>query len=134
MQDKSMNSSTTTTRVQKLRELMKAIGADYYYVPTADPHQNEYPPTCWQRRVWISGFTGSAGDVLIGHNVAYLWTDPRYFLQAEQQLDASLYHLMKLGQGAPSLERWLQEQGKPSVVAVDPRVISIHLAEKIEQT
>src|SRR3990167_3990003 len=125
--------SPIAARAQRLRERMKEIGADYYYVPTTDPHQSEYAPTCWQRRAWISGFTGSAGDALVGNESAYLWTDPRYFLQAEQQLDSSLYQIMRMGQGeVPSLDRWLKEQQKPLVVAVDPRVISINLAERIE--
>ena len=75
---------------------------DFYFVPARDAHNNEYVPLCWQRRAWISGFDGSAGDVLVGHEQAYLWTDSRYFLQAEQQLDPADYQLMKQAQGTPA--------------------------------
>ena len=122
------------TRLSELRSLMHEIGADYYYVPAADPHKNEYVPPCWQRRAWISDFTGSAGDVVIGMHEAFLWTDPRYFLQAEQQLDHSLYRLMKMGKDEISaISQWLSQQKCPLIFATDPRLISIHDAERIEQ-
>ena len=121
-------------RLSELRRLIRKIGADYYYVPAADPHNNEYVPHCWQRRAWISDFTGSAGDVVIGIHDASLWTDPRYFLQAEQQLDNSLYQLMKMGQGEmTAIDQWLLQQNRPLIFATDPRLISIRQAEKIEQ-
>lgn len=121
-------------RLSKLRSLIRKIGADYYYVPAADPHKNEYVPPCWQRRAWISGFTGSAGDVVIGIHEAFLWTDPRYFLQAEQQLDNSLYQLMKIGQGeTPAIDQWLLQQNRPLIFATDPRLISMQQTERIEQ-
>ena len=91
---------TIATRVEQLRQLMRSHGIDFYYVPSSDAHQNEYLPECWQRRPWISGFTGSAGDVLVGLNQAYLWTDGRYFLQAETELDPNTYQLMKRQQGS----------------------------------
>ena len=80
---------------------------DYYFVPGRDAHNNEYVPQCWQRRTWISGFNGSAGDALIGLEHAYLWTDSRYFLQAEQQLIITHYQLMKQSQGAPPISNGL---------------------------
>jgi Xaa-Pro aminopeptidase len=80
---------TVSEKLEKLRQLMRQVGIDYYLIPSSDPHQNEYVPTCWQRRRWISGFTGSAGDVIVGLDQAFLWTDARYFIQARQQLDPS---------------------------------------------
>lgn len=122
------------TRLSELRNLIHKIGADYYYVPGTDPHKNEYVPLCWQRRAWISNFTGSAGDVIVGMHKAFLWTDPRYFLQAEQQLNNSLYQLMKIGQGGtPNIEEWLFQQHRPLVFATDPRLISVQQAERIKQ-
>ena len=121
-------------RLTALRRLMYEAGADYYYVPSSDAHKNEYVPSCWKRRAWISGFTGSAGDVVVGMEKAFLWTDPRYFLQAEQQLDSYLYQLIKIEQNEmQSIAQWLLQQKKDIVFATDPRVISLQQAEKIQQ-
>ncbi len=119
-------------RLVQLRQIMNESGADYYFVPSVDPHRDEYVPLHWQRRPFISGFTGSAGDALIGLNQAYLWTDPRYFLQADLELDSSLYQVIKMGQGeSPSISQWLKNQKDGLVFAVDPKVININLAKKI---
>ena len=121
-------------RLAALRRLMYEAGADYYYVPSSDVHKNEYVPSCWKRRAWISGFTGSAGDVVVGMEKAFLWTDPRYFLQAEQQLDSYLYQLIKTEQNKmPSIAQWLLQQKKDIVFATDPHVICLQQAEKIQQ-
>ncbi len=76
-------------RINKLRKLMKEKGIDAYIIPTSDPHQSEYLADYYKTRVWISGFTGSAGTVVITHNKAILWTDGRYFIQAEKELKES---------------------------------------------
>ena len=129
-----MNNNFIKNRLFKLQQLIRKIGVDYYYIPSTDPHNNEYPPSCWQRRAWISGFTGSTGDVIVGINNAFLWTDPRYFLQAEYQLDRTLFELMKIGQDkTPAIDQWLREQRRSILFATDPQVISIQQAEKIEQ-
>lgn len=113
-------------RVQKLRELMKEHGIQAYLVPSSDPHQSEYVPEFWQRRKYISGFTGSAGDVVITQTDACLWTDSRYFLQAEQQLDSSVFTLFKLGlPDVPGIREWIKKTlKKGEVLGVDPKVIS----------
>ena len=130
----TMTNKVIKNRLFKLQQLMREIGVDYYYIPSTDPHNNEYPPPCWQRRAWISGFTGSAGDVIVGINTAFLWTDYRYFLQAEQQLDSTLFELIKIGQNeTPAIDQWLREQKRPILFATDPQVISVRQAEKIEQ-
>lgn len=69
-------------RIAALREAMKQHKIDAYIIPTSDPHMSEYPADCWKYREWISGFTGSAGTVIITADKAGLWTDSRYFLQA----------------------------------------------------
>ncbi len=121
-------------RLAQLRQSMQKAGADYYYVPAADPHRNEYVPEHWQRRRWISGFTGSAGDALIGLNQAYLWTDPRYFLQAEQELDPAHYQLMKATQGfSQQFYEWLLEQADGFCFAVDPHLVSIKQADQLRK-
>lgn len=120
-------------RLEQLREIMRKYNADFYLVPSVDPHRNEYVPDHWQRRSFISGFTGSAGDALIGLEQAYLWTDPRYFLQAESELDPHCYQLIKMGQvGAPDLAKWLLNQNDGLVLALDPKVVSIQLAAQLE--
>ncbi len=83
-------------KIKDLRQVMKNESIDTYIIPTADPHQSEYPPEYWAGRSWISGFTGSAGTVLITSNHAGLWTDSRYYLQAEMQLKGSGIELHKL--------------------------------------
>jgi Xaa-Pro aminopeptidase len=83
-------------------------------------------PEFWQRRQFISGFEGSAGDVLITQSKAGLWTDSRYFLQAEKQLDPAVFTLFKLGiPGVPAWQEWIkQELGPGEALGVDPRLIS----------
>ena len=72
--------------LKKLREHMKRESVDFYFVPTRDEHNNEYVPPHCQRRTWLTHFTGSYGEALVGLKQAFLWTDPRYFLQAEKEL------------------------------------------------
>ena len=76
----------TTDKLAALRERMKRHKLAAYLVPSTDAHQSEYVPECWQRRAWLSGFSGSAGDVVVTRDDAGLWTDGRYFLQAAEQL------------------------------------------------
>lgn len=125
-----MTQTTIKTKLDALRSLMAQHQVDFYLVPSADAHNNEYVPECWARRSWISGFNGSAGEVLIGTNDAYLWTDPRYFLQAEQQLDPKQFTLMKQQQGmAPPIATWLAKNAAGKRVGVDPRLLSIGQAK-----
>ena len=100
---------TVNERLAALRAAMKAAQIDFYYVPSVDPHQSEYVAECWQRRAWISGFGGSAGDLLVGSDWAGLWTDGRYFLQAERELAGSGIELFRQGlPKVPTLHRWLE--------------------------
>jgi len=113
-------------KLDALRGLMKKHGLDAYLVPSTDPHQDEYIPEFWQRRKYISGFRGSSGDVVITHAKAGLWTDSRYFLQAELELDKKVFELFKLGMpGVPPIKVWLTEElAKGEVLGVDPQVLS----------
>lgn len=83
-------------RIAALREAMKQHKIDAYIIPTSDPHMSEYPADCWKYREWISGFTGSAGTVVITADKAGLWTDSRYFLQASTQLEGTGIELFKM--------------------------------------
>ncbi|HLB55990.1 MAG TPA: aminopeptidase P family protein [Coxiellaceae bacterium] len=113
-------------KLKNLRHYMLEKSVDYYYVPTRDAHNNEYVPAHWQRREWLTHFTGSYGEALIGTENAYLWTDPRYYLQAEHELNAKDFQLMKQLQGvAAPVSAWLGENAFNCTVGVDPMVMSI---------
>lgn len=120
-----------TAKITKLRQIMNKHAVDYYFVPSTDPHRNEYVPEHWQRRAFISDFTGSAGDVLIGKKSAYLWVDPRYELQAQAEVDSTTFELIYMAsRNAPTISEWLLQQPNGLVVAVDPQVISHALAQE----
>lgn len=119
--------------LEPLRARMRDAGVDFYLVPSSDDHGNEYVPDCWQRRRFISGFSGSAGDALVGLDEAWQWADSRYWLQAEKELDAGAFTLVRWGApGEPTLEEWLERQPRGARVGVDPRVLSLEVARKLE--
>jgi Xaa-Pro aminopeptidase len=126
-------------KIDSIRKLMKDSGVDAYLVPSSDPHQSEYVPEFWQRRKFIGGFTGSAGDVVITQKKAGLWTDSRYFLQAEQELDKKIFSLFKMGMpDVPNLDDWLiKELKKGEFLGIDPQVVSrkyfLELKKKLEE-
>ena len=113
--------------IVELRKLMLKEDIDAYYVPSGDFHGSEYVNEYFRTRAFLSGFTGSAGDLLVTADGAWLWTDGRYFLQAAMQLDGSGIELMKSGQeGVPAIEEFLI--GKASerdgfVIGFDGRVV-----------
>lgn len=115
-------------RIQKLREVMKRENIDYYIVPSEDFHQSEYVAECFKSRAYITGFTGSAGTALIGLEKAILWTDGRYFIQANQQLEGSGVELFKMRiPGWPTLEEWLMENmSEGQTLGFDGRVLSVN--------
>lgn len=97
-------------RIKGLRNLMKERGIKAYIIPTYDPHQSEYIADHYKTRVWISGFTGSAGTVVVTEDEAILWTDGRYFIQAEKELEGSEIQLYKMGiPGFPTYMEWLRD-------------------------
>lgn len=100
-------------RLQAVRGEMKKQNIDAYIIPTSDPHLSEYPASCWKYREWISGFTGSAGTVVVTADKAGLWTDSRYFLQAESQLKNTGIDLYKMMlPETPSIEEFLLDELK----------------------
>lgn len=107
-------------RLVALRAAMQENGVAAVLVPSADPHLSEYLPAHWSAREWLSGFNGSAGTLIVGREQAGLWTDSRYFAQAEQQLAGSGISLMKLRvPHTPEHLEWLQQQlGQGDVLAV----------------
>lgn len=110
-----------------LRREMKRENIDWYIIPTTDFHGTEYVNDYFKGREFLSGFTGSAGTLLVGLDDAYLWTDGRYFLQAEIQLENSGIDLMKMGEpNVPSIFDFLKEKSVPKTINLgfDGRVIS----------
>jgi Creatinase/Prolidase N-terminal domain. len=87
----------TKLKIAELRLLMLNYDLDCYFVPAVDEHLNLSVPEAKQRRAWISGFTGSAGDFLVGKNSAWLFVDSRYYEQAELQVDSALIQISKTG-------------------------------------
>lgn len=107
-------------RLARLRELMKREHLSAFIFPSTDAHQSEYVADHWRGREWISGFNGSAGTAVVTMTSAALWTDSRYFLAAEEQLEGTEYQLMKLKiEGTPTIAEWLgkelQEVQSPEV-------------------
>ena len=99
---------TIAERIDALRAEMKKAGIYATIIPHVDPHQSEYIAAHWQVRRFLSGFTGSAGDLVITPDHALLWTDSRYFIQAAQQIEGTPFQLMKDGlPGTPSIIEWI---------------------------
>ncbi len=108
-----MENSTIKQRLLSLRQWMKAHQMQAFIIPSTDAHMSEYVAPHWQSREWISGFTGSAGTVVVTLEEAALWTDSRYFLQAADQLQGTGIQLMKEKlPETPSIEDWLMEKLK----------------------
>ena len=108
-----MTNDTILSRLASLREVMRCEKLDAFVFPSTDPHHSEYTPDRWKGREWISGFNGSAGTAVVTMDDAALWTDSRYFLAAEQQLEGTSFQLMRLKiKGTPSIAQWLGEKLK----------------------
>lgn len=122
-------------RLKSLREEMAKRHIDYYVVPTADFHESEYVGEYFKARKWITGFTGSAGTAVIGMDEAGLWTDGRYFIQAENQLKGSGVTLFKMAQeGVPTINEYLKKNLKSGgTIGFDGRVINTCLAETFKE-
>lgn len=98
-------------RLDRLRELMKREHLSAFIFPSTDAHQSEYVADYWRGREWISGFNGSAGTAVVTMKSAALWTDSRYFLAAEEQLEGTEYQLMRLKmEGTPTIAEWLGKE------------------------
>lgn len=113
-------------RIEALRSEMKSSGINATIIPQTDPHQSEYISDHWQVRRWLSGFTGSAGSLVVTHSEALLWTDSRYFIQAAQQLADTGIILMKDGlPETPSIAEYLIDNlSSGETVGIDGMVFS----------
>ena len=127
-------SNSTVKNLEALRSAMRKQSVDAVIIPGTDPHHSEYVNEHWKFRDWVSGFTGSNGTAVVTLNQAGLWTDSRYFLQAEMQLADSGFDLHKENiPGEATIQEWLaQNLGDDSLVAIDGRLFSIMEANRLE--
>ncbi len=125
----------TTSRLSMLREAMKKNGLNAYIIPSNDAHQSEYVADHWKSREWISGFTGSAGTVVVTLEKSGLWTDSRYFLQGEKELSGSEIELFKpKDRFASEYANWLSDQlTQDDTVGIDGNICSLSHFERYEK-
>lgn len=123
--------------VLELREKMKANGMDVYYVPSGDYHSSEYVNDFFKAREFMSGLTGESGELIVDDEGAYLWTDGRYFLQAEQQLAGSEIQLMRMAEpGVPTVEEFLIDLAKKKggyTLGFDGKVVPGYYGASLEK-
>jgi Xaa-Pro aminopeptidase len=121
-------------RIARLRDAMARERLDAYVVPSSDPHLSEYLPARWQARQWLSGFTGSAGTLVVTADFAGVWTDSRYWVQAAAELEGSGIELMKMTAGQQSQPHvdWLaQRLASGANVGVDGAVLALAAARAL---
>lgn len=122
--------------VLELREKMKANGVDVYYVPSGDYHSSEYVNDFFKAREFMSGLTGESGELIVDDEGAYLWTDGRYFLQAERQLAGSEIELMRMAEpGVPTVEEFLIDLAKKKggyTLGFDGKVVPGYYGEELQ--
>lgn len=127
-----VNQTMMTDKLTRLRYLMNQKGLSAYLIPSEDAHQSEYTSSCDARREFVSGFSGSAGYVIVTTEKAALWTDGRYYIQADKQLSPRQdWILMKGGlEETPTKEKWLKTEIKAGDrIGVDPKLISFQDAK-----
>lgn len=122
-------------RIKHLRTVMNKQNIDAYIIPSSDPHQGEYVAEHWQSRKWISGFTGSAGTVVVTQKHLGLWTDSRYYLQAPEELQASDGSLHKMdGSREAWFINWLIDQlQEGATLACDGRLFTEAEVRKMDE-
>lgn len=122
-------------RLQRLRGRMKEEGIDYYMMPTSDFHNSEYSADFFKVREYFCGFDGSNGTLVVSKDEARMWTDGRYFIQAENQMKGTGVELMKmLEAGVPTISEYLlANMEKGQVLGFDGRVISTSIGEDLEK-
>ena len=124
---------TVVEKLKKLRKLMEERHMDVYLIPTSDFHETEYVGEHFKARAYMSGFTGSAGTLVVCKDCAALWTDGRYFIQAADQLEGSTIDLMKQGEeGVPTLAQYIYDHmSEEGVFGFDGRVMNTKLIKAI---
>ena len=127
--------SPIPVRIESVRDSLRSLGIDALLVPSSDPHLSEYLPERWQGRVWLSGFTGSMGTLVVTTERAALFADSRYWVQAERELQGSGIDLVKIPTGAAThhidwLARTVRQGGS---VAVDGQVLGLAAAQAMRR-
>ena len=127
--------TTTTAKIAALQAAMKDQNMDAWIIPSSDPHESEYAADHWNGRAWLSGFSGSAGTFVVQQDKAALWTDGRYFLQAEQELAGTGIELMREGQpGVPSISQWLVDTlAEGGIVGFDGKVMPLTKVRELQK-
>jgi Xaa-Pro aminopeptidase len=123
------------SRIDALRSSLRRHGLAAWVLPSADPHLSEYLPERWQGREWASGFTGSAGTLVVTADVATLWVDSRYWTQAEVQTAGTGIEVKRIaGASSPGHAEWLAETLAPgSVVGADGAVLALAAARALQE-
>jgi Xaa-Pro aminopeptidase len=126
--------SPIPVRLEGVRDVLRAQGLAALLVPSSDPHLSEYLPERWQGRVWLSGFTGSMGTLVVTNERAALFADSRYWAQAEKELRGSGVELVKIPTGAAThhLEWIAANVAKGGTLAVDGQVIGLAAAQQLK--
>ncbi len=122
-------------RIHEMKEILKKAGVDFYLVPTADFHNSEYVNEYFKVRQFLSGFTGSNGTLVISQEEVGLWTDGRYFVQAEKELSGSGIVLYRMAEeGVPTIEEYLEQHVENGqTVGFDGRVVDAAFGRKLEE-
>lgn len=122
------------TPLSLLRAAMLQSGVDACLIPSSDPHLSEYLPEYWQLRAWLTPFTGSVGTVVVTAEFAGVWVDSRYWVQAERELNATAFTLMKIGTAADQAHtQWLADHvPQDGVVAIDGRALSVAARDALQ--
>lgn len=131
-----MNSEKVVKRLEALKTLLKEKNIDYYLIPTGDYHGSEYVSEYFKVREYFSGFTGSNGTLLVGQEETCLWTDGRYFIQAEKELDGTGIFLQKMGEkDVKTIGEYLKTHIQDGeTIGFDGRVVTAAFGRKLEQT
>ena len=130
-----MENNVIIQRLKALRRKLLQEGIDYYLIPTADFHNSEYVNTYFTVREYFCGFTGSNGTLVVWQEGAALWTDGRYFIQAERELEGTTVELMRMQQeGVPTIEAFLKKEMKQGqTLGFDGRVVPVSEGQRYER-
>lgn len=126
---------TTNEKIARIRAAMKQDGIDAVIIPSSDPHLSEYVPDHYKSRAYLSGFTGSAGTLVITQKESGLWADGRYYIQAQRQIEGSEITLFKMAlPGVPTVTQWLSQQyGCGNTVGIDGKLFSVSQKSEMEK-
>lgn len=135
MNDSVKQCNEIPDRLRSLRTVMQSLSIDVLIIPGSDPHLSEYLPEHWRSREWFSGFTGSAGTLVIGKNLASLWVDSRYWSQAGHQLAGSGISMGKIAGGSnlPYVDWIVENFPEGNVVSIDGNLISLDQGRQLKK-